>query len=376
MEVKRLLFSVSEDWYFVSHRLHLAEAAKRAGYHVGVLTRVSKDRRRIEEAGIDVIDWNLDRRSRSAVKEFKALRELFATLREFKPDLIHAVALKPVLYSSFASRFVGPDARVFALGGLGFVFASSRPLARLLRPLVVSAFRLALGGARTRLVLQNPDDRDLLTFAGAIHLSRVRMIRGAGVDTNAFRPQPEMSGDPLVVLPARMLWDKGVAEFVAAAIKLRERGVAARFALVGEPDEHNPECVPDTQLRKWNELGLIEWWGRRDDMPEVFARAHIVCLPTSYGEGLPKALLEAASCARPIVTYDVPGCREIVEDRLNGILVPVKDKQKLVEAIAQLLIDPDLRRKMGAAGRAKVVKGFSQESVAEETLRVWEEVLV
>ncbi len=372
--MKRLLFIVSEDWYFVSHRLHLAETAIRAGYRVGVLTRITRHRERIVSAGIEVIDWNLNRRSRNPLTELSAVARLIGAVRNFRPDLIHAVALKPVLYAALAARLVGPKARVFALGGLGFVFSSARTAVRLLRPLVVGAFRLALTGKNTRLILQNPDDLKLLTSAGVIDAARVRLIRGAGVDTEAFRPRTERDGEPLVILPARMLWDKGVGEFVSCARKLRQSGLVARFALVGEPDEHNPECVPEEQLRQWVQAGDVEWWGRCDEMPAVYAGAHVVCLP-SYREGLPKALLEAASCARAIVTYDASGCREIVEDRKNGILVPIKDEHRLAEAIAELVRNAELRREMGAAGRAKVLREFSQEYIAAQTLEVWKEVL-
>jgi glycosyltransferase involved in cell wall biosynthesis len=372
--VKSLLFIVSEDWYFVSHRLHLAAAARRAGFRVGVLTRVSDHRQRIEDAGIEVLDWNLNRRSRNPFIELRSIWEVLSALRRFRPDLIHVVALKPVLYSSLASRLVGLRQRVFALGGLGFAFASERLFARLIRPVVLRILRLALAGEKTRLILQNPHDREQLTTAGVIVAERVRLIRGAGVDTQAFRPQPEREGLVLVILPARMLWDKGVAEFVSCAKALRESGLRARFALVGDPDPHNPECVPDSQLRAWDRSGVVEWWGRRDDMPEVYAQAHVVCLPSAH-EGLPKVLLEAASCARPIVTYDIPGCTEIVTHGENGLLVPLRDPRRLGEAIAALVIDSALRRRMGACGREKVVRAFSQELVAAETLSAWNELL-
>jgi glycosyltransferase involved in cell wall biosynthesis len=375
LEVNRLLFIVSEDWYFVSHRLHLAIAAVQAGFRVGVLTHVSSHRQRIEDAGVEVLDWNLNRRSRNPFIELRAIGSVVRALRRFRPDLIHAVALKPVLYSSLASRIVGLRRRVFAMGGLGFAFASERWIARLLRPMVVRILRLALAGSQTRLILQNPYDLELLTSAGVIDAERVRLIRGAGVDTVAFQPQPERAGSPLVILPARMLWDKGVAEFVSCAVSLKRSGVRARFALVGEPDPHNPECVPESQLRQWSDSGVVEWWGRRDDMPAVFSKAHIVCLPTTYGEGLPKALLEAASCAKPIVTFDVPGCREIVIHGDNGLLVPLRDVGGLVEAVSALISDPVLREKMGSSGRSKVLREFSEELIAAETLNVWRELL-
>ena len=370
----KLLFIVTEDWYFVSHRLHLAEAAIAAGYQVSLLSRISNHRALIEASGVNVIDWSLDRSSRNPFLEFFALWELATSLRRVRPDIVHAVALKPVLYSSLACKLSGVRARVFALGGLGFVFSSRRCLARWIRPLLLWAFRWALSGRHARLILQNPDDQATLLAADVIELERIRLIRGAGVDTIAFAPHAEVPGVPLVVLPARMLWDKGVGEFVDCALAIKQKGIQARFVLAGEPDVHNPECVPVEQLETWMAEGTVEWWGLRADMPEVLRQAAIVCLP-SYREGLPKALLEAASCGRPIVTYDVPGCREVVVDGENGLLVPLKNKRELAAALEKLLHDPELRRRMGTVGRAMVLKSFSQEKIAAETMSVWEEVL-
>ena len=259
--MKRLLFIVSEDWYFVSHRLHLGEAARKQGYQVGVLTRISKHRSRIESAGLRVFDWNLNRRSRNPLAELRAVREVVDALRDFKPDLIHAVALKPILYAGLAARIVGLQRRVFAMGGVGFVFASDQLGARLMRPIVVAALRLAFTGSKTHLILQNADDLNLLTAAKVASAEQMRLICGAGVDTQAFKPEPERDGLPLIVLPARMLWAKGIAEFVECAMEAKRRGLNARFALVGDPDSHNPQCVPEAQLKQWSDAGMLSGGG-------------------------------------------------------------------------------------------------------------------
>lgn len=373
--LRRLLFIVSEDWYFLSHRLHLAKTAIAAGYKVALLSRVANHRAVIEACGVEIIDWPLVRRSHNPFLELRTIWSVYAALRRFRPDIVHAVALKPVLYSALACRLACVRARVSALGGLGFVFSSQRFLARLLQPILVLTFRWALSGRYCRLILQNPDDQRTLLAAKTIEIERIRLIRGAGVDTSAFSPRADVSDVPLVILPARLLWDKGVGEFVDCARFFAQKGIPARFALVGEPDDQNPECVSVSQLEAWVAEGSIEWWGHRSDMPEVLRQSAVVCLPSSYGEGLPKALLEAASCGRPIVTYDVPGCREVVIDGENGLLVPLKDRQALIDALEKLLCDPDLRQRMGLAGREMVLREFSQERVAAETLSVWEEVL-
>lgn len=372
--MKRLLFIVTEDWYFVSHRLHLARAAVAVGYQVALLTRVARHRDVIEASGVEVFEWTIKRGSINPMAELRALEGVFAVLRHFRPDLVHAVALKPVLYAAIACRSVGINPKVFALGGVGFIFSSQKFLARLLRPTLVVAFRWVLGGDHSRLILQNPDDLRMLLAVRMFDAKHIRLIRGAGVDTVVFSPRDEVPGIPLVVLPARMLWVKGVGEFVASARALQAKGVAARFVLVGEPDTHNPECVPMPQIEAWVREGVVEWWGHRNDMPDVLNQAAVVCLP-SYREGLPKSLLEAASCARPIVAFDVPGCREVIVDGVNGFLVPFNDVGGLAVALEKLLGDADLRRRMGEAGRELVMREFSQEKVAIQTMRVWSEVL-
>ncbi|MCX7098534.1 MAG: glycosyltransferase family 4 protein [Methylococcales bacterium] len=371
----KLLYFVTEDWYFCSHRLALAVAAQQAGFEVLVVTRVNRHGDLIRSHGLKLIPIELSRRSRNPFKELAVIWQLLAIYRKHKPDIVHHVALKPVLYGSLAARLAGVPAVVNALAGLGFLFVSKRLLARVLRPLVETAFRLLLNRSRSQVIFQNPDDQGLLVGRKLLAPERATLIRGSGVDTHVFTPMPETAGIPLVILASRLLWDKGVAEFVAAAQQVNALGVIARFALVGVGDPENPASIPDAQLEQWHELGIIEWWGRRDDMPQVLAQAHIVCLPTSYGEGVPKVLIEAAACGRPIVATDVPGCREIVRHEENGLLVPAKDVDALALAIRRLIADKVLRQTMGARGRELVEAEFSIERVIGQTLQLYQELL-
>ena len=374
MAKPRLLFLVTEDWYFASHRLPLALAARDAGFEVTVATRVSEHGDAIRTAGLNLIPFEWSRRGMNPLRELSVLIRLVLLYRREKPDLVHQVALKPVLYGSFAARMTGSLRVVNAIAGMGFIFSSTALLARLLRPLIVSAYRLMLGGRGRLLILQNPDDQKLLVGAGVIAAARVRLIRGSGVDPQRFIVSAEAAGIPLVVLASRMLWDKGIAEFVDAARRLRAEGIAARFILVGDTDEDNPAAVPPAQLAAWRDEGVVEWWGRRDDMPVVLAAANLVCLP-SYREGLPKVLLEAAACGRAIVATDVPGCREIVADGDNGLLVPARDSVALTAALGALLADPVRRQRMGQRGRERVLAEFSEARVVAETLAVYLELL-
>ncbi len=373
----KLLFLVTEDWYFCSHRLPLARAAKAAGFEVVVATRVNQERHAaaIAAEGFRLVPLGLRRGGQNPLHELAAIGEIARIYRREKPDIAHHVALKPVLYGSLAARLAGVPAVVNALAGMGFIFASETRKARLLRPFVARAFRLLLNAGRSVLILQNPDDSQMLVEQGVVEPGRVRLIRGSGVDIRRFAPTPDPEGVPLVILPSRLLWDKGVGEFVEAARLLRQQGVQARFALVGDSDPENSAAIDDAQLAAWAASGVVEWWGRRDDMPEVLAQANIVCLP-SYREGLPKVLLEAAACARALVATDVPGCREIVIDGYNGLLAPMRDAAGLAAAIHRLVEDARLRHELGQRGRTLVEAELSEEKVVAQTLAIYREMRV
>ena len=369
----KVLYFITEDWYFCSHRLPLAIAAKDAGYDVAVVTNVNKHGAAIRQTGVRVIPFNLSRRGMNLLSEFITIARLIVIYRKEKPDLVHHVAMKPVLYGSLAAWLSGASGVVNALAGLGYVFTSDKLKAHILRSVIGKIFRGLLNRRTSRLILQNQDDRTLFIRKRFIDEERIRLIRGSGVDTDVFSPSPEPSGIPVVMLASRMLWDKGIKEFVEAARQLKTHGVKAHFVLVGDPDQHNPSSIPKEQLTFWHKEGVVEWWGWRDDMPSVLAQAHVICLP-SYREGLPKVLLEAASCGRPIVASDTPGCREIVHDRENGLLVPVQSTVELANAIQILINNPELRQKMGARGREIVLSEFAIEKIISETMTVYKEL--
>ena len=363
---KKLLFLVTEDWYFCSHRLPLAMAAKAAGFDVTVATRVRKHGALIEEAGLRLVPFEMSRRGMNPVRELPTVFRLAALYRREKPDLVHHVAMKPVLYGSLAAKLANVKHVVNAIAGLGWLYTSGDRSKKIIRALVRGLFRWALKGSE--IIVQNPDDLNQLKAMG---LEQLHLIRGAGVDTQSFRPSDSPQGPPCVMLVSRMLWDKGVGEFVAAARLLKREGIVGRFVLVGGHDSGNPAAIPESQLRSWKEEGVVEWWGQQKNMANVLAQAHISCLPSSYREGIPKSLLEAAACGLPIVTTDAPGCREVVQNNVNGLLVPVKDSAALADAIKKLVLDPDLCRRMGMASREKAIKEFSQGYIIQQTLNVY-----
>jgi len=365
----KLLFVVTEDWYFVSHRLPLAVAARAAGFEVAVATRAGRQADAIREAGIRLIPFNLSRRGGNPLAEMMALWRLY---RRERPDLVHHVALKPVLYGALAARLARVPAQVNAVAGLGWLFTSSRGIVRLLRPVLRRMLARLLDRPHSLTIVQNPEDMALLERSG-VPAARLRLIRGAGVDVRVFHPTASPAGPVVIVLASRMLRDKGVGEFVEAARRLAGSGGDARFVLVGDPDPANPASVPESTLRSWHGQHGVEWWGRRDDMPAVLQAAHIACLP-SYREGLPKSLLEAAACGLPIVTTDAPGCREVVRDGMNGLLVPVRDTTALAAALGKLIEDAELRRRMGEQSRLRAETEFGLETVIAQTLAVYREM--
>lgn len=368
---KEVLLFVSVDWYFCMHWLPLARAMLDAGFAVTVMTEITGHEERIRAAGLHLIPVRLSRGGMNPFRELSVVWQIIKILRRVRPDLAHNIAQKPVLYGTLAARLVSIGAIVDTLPGLGFLFISSGLKARLLRPLVVNAYRGLLGGKHVRVIAQNPEDKDQLMREAGVNAT---LIRGAGVDLERFRPTPEAPGTITVLLASRMLWDKGVKEFVQAAQRLAAKGVRARFALAGKPDEGNPTAVPEERLREWHARGDVEWWGYREDMPEVLAQAHVVSLP-SYREGLPTILIEAAAAGRPLVATDVPGCREVVRDQVNGFLVPPRDAAALASAIELLIRDAGLRTEFGRRSRYLAETEFGIDRVTAATLDLYAALL-
>jgi glycosyltransferase involved in cell wall biosynthesis len=291
---------------------------------------------------------------------------------------VHSFTIKCAVYGSIAARLAGVRSRINAVAGMGYVFISNEWRARLLRPIVRLLMRAALAGRNARLILQNRDDVELFESAQLLDARNIRLIRGSGVDCERFTPanSPDVARarESRVLLAARLLWDKGIAEFVEAARILRAQDRHARFLLAGTPDQGNPASIPVETIRAWVGEGLVEWLGQVDDMPALFATVGVVTLP-SYREGLPKSLIEAAACGLPLVATDVPGCREVIRDGEDGLLVPVRNGAALAAAIARLIDDPDLAGRLGTAARQKALDEFDERIVIDRTMAVYTELL-
>ena len=371
----KILFLVTEDWYFWSHRLPIARAARDMGKDVVVATRLQKHANLIREEGFRPISLSWKRKSIHPARELFSFYEILKIYRQEKPDIVHHVALKPVIYGTLAAIFAGIPAVINALAGMGFIFVSQRIKARLVRPFLLFLFRFLLQRKNTWLIVQNPDDRELFLSRDICSRDRIILIPGSGVDTAKFQPVPEpRNGVPVIVMVSRMLWDKGVGEVVEAAKILKDKGYKFEVWLVGSPDPENPASILEKQLLDWHDSGLVKYLGYQEDVSHIWRQAHIGVLP-SYREGLPKSLLEGAASGRPLVTTDTPGCREVVRDGENGFLVPVRDASALADALAKLLEDRALRHKMGEKGRRIVEKEFSEQIVVEQTINLYQRIL-
>lgn len=373
MKKKRVLFVITEDWALISHRLHLVEAAIDAGYEVAVATRINKHRKTIENKGIKIFEWKLHRGSLNPIKEIIAVFSLYNIFWLFKPDIIHAVAQKPVIYAGMARKVYFKASLVGTLGGVGYVFTSKSLKAGLLKPLLKLLLKSALKGEKVRLILQNNDNVNTIENLNIINKNYIRLIRGAGVETKKFLPSKIPLKTTIVILPGRMLWDKGVGEFVRVAQRIKERKIKARFVLVGNIDLDNPESIKQTQIDKWVESGIIEQWGRCDEMEKIYKKSSIVCLP-SYNEGLPKVLIEAGSCARPLVAFDVPGCREVIKSNVNGFLVEFGNEYALEKALVKLIHNKKICEQMGKKCRQIVQRHFASKIVNAQTFNIWNEL--
>lgn len=370
---KKVLMVVTEDWAFLLHRLPIGRALRDAGADVVIAARVREDADRIRAAGLRVAPIRLERSGRNPVDDLRTLRDLIKLYRRERPDLVHHVALKPVLYGSIAAWITGVPAVVNALGGMGFLFIANSPAARVLRSVIQLLFRVILNRRNSRMILQNEDDMDLLADTAKVRRDRLVLIRGSGVDTDEYVPGTPADGPPIAVCASRMLHDKGIVELVEAARLLKDRGVAIRIRLVG-PTDDNPASISEDILVRWAAEGAVEVVGPSDDVAGEYARASIAVLP-SYREGLPKALLEAAASGLPMVSTDVPGCREICRHEETGLLVPVRTVEPLADALQRLATDPDLRRRLGANARRTVERDFAEPIIVEQTLDLYQRLL-
>jgi glycosyltransferase involved in cell wall biosynthesis len=367
-----LLFLVTEDWYFLSHRLPMALAAQHAGYDVHVATRVTNDGAAIRGHGFTLHPLAWRRGSFNPVDLFSIVCEVRRLYKDLAPSLVHHVALQPALIGSLAAVGV-PVVRINALAGLGYGFTSGTVKGRFLRLVLAPIVRFLFGHSRSAVLVQNPDDRAAVEALG-ISSDRIFLVPGSGVDVDQLKPMPEPAAPVTAAFVGRLLDDKGLGILIEAHDLLAKRGEDIRLLIAGERDPANPASFSEAQIERWRQRPGVEFLGQVADIRDVWSKAHIAVLP-SRREGLPKSLLEAAACGRAIVATDVPGCREIARDNVNALLVPADDPAALAEAIMRLAGDPDLRRRLATQGRAVVEREFSSDRIGAEMVAIYDRLL-
>ena len=375
-----LIYLVTEDWYFSLHRLPLAHAAKKSGYRVMIATQInpqdSNQASDLYREGFEIIPMQWARKSMNPFHILSEIRQIRQIIARYRPEVMHLVAMKPSLFGSVAAYFNTDIALVHNLAGLGQAYVSKGVLANLLRAFLNRSFSLLFARRRSRTIVENSDDRDYLVNRLNIGNDRVQLIRGIGVDVNRFQYSPEEKADTVyVTMVSRMLWPKGVQELVDAARILKRAQYPVKIQLVGLPDTSSRISVSKEELQAFHDEGAIEWLGFQKDIPGIWRQSHIAILPSYYREGIPRSLLEAASCGRAVITTDMPGCREIVHHGENGLLIAPKDTQAIVDAIITLIDNPQMRQEMGVSGRRMIEQGFTEEQVVSETLSVYESLL-
>lgn len=362
---KKVLYVVADDRYFCSHRLPLALKAQQQGYHVTVATPAKGDHLRIEQAGLNFHELEFDRGGLNPWNELKTFFNILKLYYKLKPDVVHLVALKPVLLGTLAGLLMGIPKIIAAIAGLGVVFSQDHWLQKPVKFFL----KWLLRWQRVKVIVQNHEDAEAIQSLDT--KIDVNLILGAGVNTNVFHPQPEPPAPIKIIHLSRLLWSKGVGEFIEAARLLKKEGHHFHFLLVGEPDTENQDAVPVNILQGWHDEGIVEWMGFQKDVPALYQKSHIAVLASYYREGIPKTLLEAASCGKPIITCDMPGCRIIVQHGVNGYLIPPRDAKALADKILELALNNEQRQQFGQASREYVLSTFSEDRICQQTLEFY-----
>lgn len=373
--MKKLLFLVNVDWFFISHRLPIAIAALEHGYEVHVATGITDRLPELEAHGLIVHQLPIKRGKATLGNEFSSFLKITRILRTVKPDVLHLVTIKPVLYGGIAARLTRIQGVVAAISGLGYIFTSQGIAAWLRKRAIETTYRIALGSKGLRVIFQNRDDQQTLVRATGLAPHKTRLIPGSGVDLNTFTHTPPPASDRCIVtMASRLLTDKGVMEFAEAAEILSSKGLPVTFQLAGTPDPDNPASIPDNLLNQWIKQRHVNILGYTNNIPHLFSNSDLIVLP-SYREGFPKVLIEAAACGRPVITTDVPGCRDAIIPDVTGTLVPARNSEMLATAVEKLVLNKSLRLRMGKAGRKLAEDRYSIDKVVNMHLDIYQELL-
>lgn len=369
----KIIYVSNTDWYLYNFRLSLLKEMTRRGWDVVAVAPPSSYKEKLEKEGVRFYPIIMDRKGKNPIKDLSLTWHLYKFYKKERPDIVHHFTIKPVIYGSFAAKLLPNIKVVNAVTGLGYAFKKRG----ITRKIVEILYRIALTG-KSYAIFQNPENISYFVKSKLVQKEKVWLIKGSGVDTQWFAPveneENVSSGQVIFLMASRMLWDKGVKEFVEAGKMVKERFPEVVFWLVGGSDEGNPSSVTEKWLLEQTDGETVKWWGHQDNIKSFIQKTDVVVLP-SYHEGLPKILLEGASMAKPIITTDIPGCREIVTNGENGILIPARNEKKLAEAMYFMIEYPEKRVEMGRKGREKVVQEFSDDIVIKKTMEVYDKIM-
>ena len=375
--MKKILFVINDADFFISHRLPIAKFLIQEGYEVHLATS-GKTLPLYDEIGLSFHKLEVTRKGMSPIHELRLVFQLYKLFTRLKPDLVHLVTIKPYLYGGIVARIAKVPAVVSAISGLGFDFMSSGGRAKFLRALLYPFYKFAFRHENQLVIFQNEDDAGFLVNwgfnRGVINSSKVRLLRGSGVDLQIHKYSKEPQGKVVITFVARLLVDKGIREFIKASRILHDNGTEAIFWIVGDIDEGNQKSITREEIASWKQLPNVRFFGFQENIADFYSKSNVACLP-SYREGLPKSLVEAAACGRVVVTTDVPGCRDAIEVNKTGLLVPINNAGALAEGIEYLIDNPDIRKRMGIAGRALAEKDFAIEKIVSDHMKIYRKLL-
>lgn len=370
---KRLLYIVNVDWFFASHRLKIAEEAMSKGYEIHLLTEFTTLQNDLSNLGLITHALPASRGKKGIVDKIKYAYSIYKTIKEVSPDLVHAVTIQPILLSGLVSKFMPIPAYVVAISGLGPIFTSNSFPASLRKLVIICLYKISLTNKNKKVIFQNSHDARIITEISPLHGDESVLIPGSGVDLNEFNCSSEaFNTRPIVLMVSRLLKDKGVLEFVTAAEKLYEKGIDAEFMLIGEPDYDSPTSMTKIEFNKLIQNRAINAMGRRTDIAIMLKKAAIFVLPSYYGEGFSKAIMEASASGKPVITTTVPGCADAVIDGITGLVIPPRDIESLEQSIEKLLLNETLRAELGRNGRQHAEKYFSIDSVVEQHMSIYD----
>jgi glycosyltransferase involved in cell wall biosynthesis len=371
--MKKVLFVVNDAAFFVSHRLPIAQQLIEEGYEVHLATS-GETLPIYNEMGLSFHKLGVSRKGTRPLSELRLIWQLFKLFTGLQPDLVHLVTIKPYLYGGIAAKMANVPAVVSAVSGLGFVLMATGFKAKFLKAVLYPLYKFSFSHKNQIIIFQNNDDANFLVDWKVIRASKARLIRGSGVDLSAYQYSAEPKEKIVITFVARLLTGKGIREFINASRIIHSNGKEVNFWVVGDLDEGNPESITKAEVASWKDLSNVKFFGFQSNVAELYSKSNIACLP-SYREGLPKSLVEAAACGRAVITTDVPGCRDAIESNKTGLLVPVNNAVALADAIEYLLENPDVRERMGVAGRALAEKEFAIEKIVAEHMEIFQKLL-